>query len=147
MEARPSRLSTDRRGSVAVEFALLFTLMLTMLFGATQFGIAFYHKEVLSTATKSAARLIGVGRTNATIWADARAAFFEAAPSLKPAQTTVTIVINGTTCGSNAACATAMATASGQPATVRATYPCNLKVITDFYPGCLLKSSTTQKVE
>ncbi|PZN93535.1 MAG: hypothetical protein DCF31_12360 [Alphaproteobacteria bacterium] len=142
-----SRLSNDRRGSVAVEFALLFTLMLTMLFGTTRFGVAFYHKEVLSTATKSAARLVGVGRTNATIWADARTAFFEAAPSLKPAQTTITIVINGTTCASNAACATAMATAAGQAAVVRATYPCNLKVLTDFAPGCLLRSSTTQKVE
>lgn len=141
------RLARDGQGSVAVEFALLFTLMLTMLFGVSQFGIAFYNKEVLSTATKASARLLAVGRTNATVWADARTAFFEAAPSLNAAGVTLTISINGTPCSSNGTCVAAMATAEGQPAAVRATYPCNLKVITDFAPGCRLTSVSTQKVE
>ena len=141
------RLSGDRRGAVAVEFALLFTVMLTMLLGVSKFGIAYYNKTAMIDATKAATRLLAVGRTNPVVWSDARGAFFEAAPGLQAADVNLTVVVNGTTCSSNSSCITAMATATGRSATIRATYPCNLKVIFDFAPGCRMTSSTTQKVE
>ncbi len=141
------RLSNDKRGAVAVEFALLFTLMLTMMFGISQFGIALYNKVAMTDASRAAARMLSISRTNATVWTDTRNAFFQAAPGIQSASTTLTISINGTPCTSNATCVTAMATAAGLPATVRAQYPCNLKVLTDFAPGCQLTSITTQRVE
>lgn len=142
-----ARLSNDRRGAIALEFALMFTVMLTMLFGITQFGIALYNKEALTNATRAATRMLALSRTSVGVWSDTQNAFFQSVPNLAPANTTLTISINGIACGDDATCVTAMLTAAGQPASVRATYPCNLKVITDFAPGCQLVSVTTQKVE
>lgn len=141
------RLPTDRRGAVAVEFALLFTLMLTMLLGISQFGIALYNKVALTDASRTAARMLSISRTNATVWADTRSAFFQAAPGIQSTSTTLTISINGIACTSNADCQAKMATAAGLPATVRVRYPCNLKVLSDLAPGCQLTAATTQRVE
>lgn len=49
---RVSRMS----GTAAVEFALVFPLLLLVLFGAIEFGAALYDKSVLTNASREAAR-------------------------------------------------------------------------------------------
>ena len=70
------------------------------------------------------------------------------APTLKPANLTITFTVNGTACATDAACQTALQTNSDTPAVVSATYPCNLTVMGyNFYPGCSLTAQVTELVQ
>ena len=51
------RLIRNRRGNAVVEFALIFPLLLVILFGITEFGRAWMTMNVLNTAAREAARL------------------------------------------------------------------------------------------
>ncbi|WP_232438379.1 TadE/TadG family type IV pilus assembly protein [Burkholderia ubonensis] len=48
--------SRKERGAAAVEFALVLPLLLTVTFGAIEFGIAIYDKAVVTNASREAAR-------------------------------------------------------------------------------------------
>lgn len=43
-------------GAAAVEFALVLPILLLILFGIIEFGFAFYNKEVITNASREAAR-------------------------------------------------------------------------------------------
>ena len=144
---RIRRLSQDRKGSVAVEFALLSGLMITMLLGIGEFGIALYDKLAITDATRAAAREIAIGRSSLTVYDDAVNRFFGSAPGIVRANTTLTVSINGGACASNSACATRLTAATGTPATITAQYPCSIKIMWNLVPGCTLTSATTQRVE
>ena len=55
------RLGTDKRGTAAVEFALVLPLTVTMLLGALNMGIYLFFQNSLSNALEETAR-------SATIW-------------------------------------------------------------------------------
>ena len=57
----------DQDGAAAVEFALLLPLLVLMLFGLIQFGIAFNTKIQATNAAREGARMAVVGIDN---WAD-----------------------------------------------------------------------------
>ena len=46
----------DEKGSVAVEFAILLPLFIMFVWGAIEFGLAYYTQEVLTNATREGAR-------------------------------------------------------------------------------------------
>lgn len=46
----------DETGSVAVEFAILLPLFIMFVWGAIEFGLAYYTQEVLTNATREGAR-------------------------------------------------------------------------------------------
>jgi Flp pilus assembly protein TadG len=50
-----SRLRRER-GAAAVEFAILLPLFIMFVWGAIEFGLAFYTKEILTNATREGAR-------------------------------------------------------------------------------------------
>ncbi|AZG12355.1 TadE/TadG family type IV pilus assembly protein [Cupriavidus pauculus] len=60
MRARPapSRCRRPRRaaGTAAVEFALVFPLLMFIVFGVIEFGTALYDKAVITNASREAAR-------------------------------------------------------------------------------------------
>jgi Flp pilus assembly protein TadG len=58
-------LSRDRRGSVAVEFALVSIPFFMLLFGVLEAGLIFYGSSVLEKATADAARLVKTGQVQA----------------------------------------------------------------------------------
>lgn len=61
MPASPAH-PADERGAVAVEFALLLPLLITLLVGIIQFGLAFNTKLSLTHATREGARAEIVGQ-------------------------------------------------------------------------------------
>ncbi len=63
---RHPRLRHAARGAAVVEFALLLTLMISLIAGITEFGRIFWYYDALSKATRNAARAMSV-RPVATI--------------------------------------------------------------------------------
>lgn len=47
----------QQRGSATVEFGLLLPLLLFLIFGILEFGLALYNKSVITTASREGARL------------------------------------------------------------------------------------------
>lgn len=50
------RGTRDERGVAAVEFALVLPLLLILMFGIVEFGLAWYSKQVLTNASREGAR-------------------------------------------------------------------------------------------
>jgi hypothetical protein len=100
-------------------------------------------------------RLLAIDRLNTTDpCADVVNAVQHAAPYLKPANLSFTIVLNTTTYGgtSGTSCSSSSATTGaaanlvqGQPVTVTVTYPCSFGVYgMNLVPGCTLTSQVTE---
>ena len=68
-------LHRSEKGAAAVEFALLLPLLMMILFGIIEFGIALHQQSILTNASREGARLgivqsvpaITTGQINATI--------------------------------------------------------------------------------
>ena len=56
------RGTRDERGVAAVEFALVLPLLLILMFGIVEFGLAWYSKQVLTNASREGARA-GIARS------------------------------------------------------------------------------------
>lgn len=145
---RGREAARDRSGAAAVEFALVLPFLLTMLLGIIQFGITLNNYLELTNAVRTGARELAVGRTSTTPYTTATAAITSSAANLTAGSISYTLSVNGTACNSDSSCKTALSTASLQPATVTATYPCSLTVMgVNFLPGCTLTSTTTDMIE
>ena len=132
-------------GASAVEFAIILPVMMLVLFGIIRMGITINNYIEITSGSRAGVRILAVSRGSATPYKDSTTAFGNSAPNISP---TMTLTVNGTGCGSDAACQTLLKTAAGQPAVFRATYPCNLKIMSiDFAPSCQLVSQTTERVE
>ena len=59
----------DERGAAAVEFALVVTILLLLLFGVFEFGRVFSQLEVLNGAAREGARVAAVRGTAAEVQA------------------------------------------------------------------------------
>ena len=63
MNAASRRMSSgNEHGTAAVEFALLLPLLVLLLFGIVEFGLALYRQQVLATASREGAR-VGIRQT------------------------------------------------------------------------------------
>lgn len=108
-------------GAALVEFTLVLPLLLMLLFGIIQFGWLFYNYAVLTSAASTGARLLATQRGYATPYSDTKTAVLSAAGVIAPLASlnktlTINLSVNGTSCQSDAACATALGTASQAPA-------------------------------
>jgi len=56
------RLSSDRRGSIAAEFALVIPLLLLLSFGMIEFGRAMWVRNSLQSTVEDAARCYALNR-------------------------------------------------------------------------------------
>ncbi len=115
----------DCGGNVAIEFAIVAPILFMMLLGMIQFGLIFNNITVLTNATASGAQLFSQGRSYTAPYSSAVSAIQSAAATLTTANLTITTLVNGTACASDAACLTAFGQ-GGIPATVTVTYPCPL---------------------
>jgi Flp pilus assembly protein TadG len=115
--------------------------------GVFQFGLAMNQYLNLTNAVAQGALTLALSRGTTTPYTATTAAIGSAAPNLAAANTTITVRINGTACTTNATCSAALI--AGQPALVRATYPCNLTVMgVNYAPsGCTLSAQTTQMIQ
>ena len=62
---RVKRLVRDIRGAVAVEFALILPVLITILFGIIQFGLVMFTQQMMVYAAREAARSYAVGTSTA----------------------------------------------------------------------------------
>jgi Flp pilus assembly protein TadG len=138
---------SERKATVAVEFAMLAPALLLLVVGAAAFGIAMDNYVQLTGATSIGARQLAISRGDSTPYTDTVNAITGAAPKLTKASLTISLLVNGTACATDAACTTALV--AGVPAQVTASYPCNLVVMgTNFAPsGCTLSANTTERVQ
>ena len=138
----------DRRGVEAMEFALIGPVLLGLLFGMVQFGLTFSSFIMLNDSVRVGARVLAISRSSATPYTDATSALYAAAPTLTKASIGLTLTVNGGGCASDGACQTALSSAAGNAAAVSATYPCNLNIMgVNYWPGCTLTATTTERVE
>jgi Flp pilus assembly protein TadG len=137
------------RGAVAVEFAILVPVLLVIVTGIAQFGLTINQYVMLTNAVVTGAQLFSISRgTTPTPYTSTVSAIEAAAPSLTPANLTITLSVNGAACTTDAACQTALSNAATNPATVTATYPCSLQIaVYNFWPGCTLQSQVTEPIQ
>ena len=134
-------------GVTAIEFAIISPVLILLMTGVFQFGIAMNQYLNLTNAVAQGALTLALSRGSTTSYSAVTSAIGSAAPNLLPAQTTITVRINGVACTTDATCSAALI--AGQPALVRATYPCNLTVMgVNYAPsGCTLTAQTTQMIQ
>jgi Flp pilus assembly protein TadG len=147
MILRLLNLAKDRTGVAALEFALVAPILLMLAVGIAKFGLMLNNYVILTEAVADGARVFALGRGVTSPKTSAVGQVQSTASSLT-GTLTITLAVNGTACTTDTGCNTALSTAQGQPATVTATYPCDLVVMgVNFAPSCTLSSSTTEMVE
>jgi Flp pilus assembly protein TadG len=148
MIRRSLNIAKDQTGAAAVEFALVAPILLVLAVGIAQFGLVLNNYVELTEATADGARQLALQRGQSTPYTTTVALVRSSAPNLTSANITITTSINGTACSSDSTCQTALNSAQGQAALVRATYPCSLSVMgVNYAPSCTLSSSTSEMIE
>ena len=134
-------------GVTAIEFAIISPVLILLMTGVFQFGIAMNQYLNLTNAVAQGALTLALSRGTTTSYSAVTTAINSAAPNLVPGQITITVKINGTACTSDGTCSPLLA--AGLPAYVKATYPCNLTVMGHNYApsGCNLNAQTTQMIQ
>lgn len=139
---------SDRAGSPAVEFALIAPLLFALMMGIIQVGIVFNNYVELIDGVRAGSRNLAISRSTTTPWTTSTAAVTASAANLTVANVVVTLKVNGVTCASDSTCVTALSTAAGEPASVSATYPCNLAIMgINYATSCSLSSQSTERIE
>jgi Flp pilus assembly protein TadG len=117
----------DCTGTVAIEFALVLPLLLTLLLGIVQFSLIFNNISVLTNATAAGALVFSQGRSLPSPRSAAVTQIQTAAASLVQADLTITTSVQGAGCANDSGCLTALSSAyPGGSASVTVTYPCPL---------------------
>lgn len=146
----------DEAGQAVIETAVTLPILLMVVLGIAQFGIAFNHYIMLTDAVRVGARQLASGRQTANPCQVAAARIAASAVSLASANIAVTMTVNGTqytgTPPGSPSCPGSVGTSmvAGGNAIVSATYPCNLIIYgIDFAVGgaCTLSAQTQVRVE
>lgn len=126
---------------------MIVPVLLVILLGITEFGVAMYTKIEMTDAARAAARQLSIGRGNATVRSTAIASFYAGAPGIEIGSATIVTLVNGTPCTSDTLCQDALNTSVGGQATVSVDHACRLFTTYDILPGCTLQSATTSRIE
>ena len=150
------RLRDDTRGSVLIEASLVMPLLVVILAGMTEWGLAMYQYHLLSTATSEAVRQLIISRGTTTPLTYATSAFNTWASNLGVIPSQVSIEIQDPSkadfagykvCSTDATCATALTTASGKPARISVNYACKMQFTPQFASLCPIRVSMVGIVE
>jgi Flp pilus assembly protein TadG len=128
-----SRLRSEE-GQGIVEFAFVLPLLLALVLGIVQFGIAFNNYLTITDATRVGARKAAVSRFLGDNGATARTATYSAAAGLDPAR--LFVAVNATSW-----------TSPGADVTVTATYPYSIDILGWVVKAGNLTSSTHERLE
>lgn len=141
------RRKMDRRGVAALEFTLVAPLLFLLLFGIIESGILFYQYLTLTSAVATgASQFASSAGVDATPYTDAVNIVKNGAPGL--ASLNVTASVNGTACGSDADCKSALTNSSATYATVQASASCAaINLVFNLFPGCTLNVQQTERVQ
>jgi Flp pilus assembly protein TadG len=119
---------TEEAGAVAVEFALVLPILILLMFGSVEFGLALYNKEVITNAGREGARagiIIGNPRPTATQITNVVKASLTGA-GWDATKATITVKAPDVVQG---------CPASGVNLTVAVAYPYSFVVLPNFIPG------------
>ncbi|HZR96689.1 MAG TPA: TadE family protein [Gaiellaceae bacterium] len=122
----------NERGQTMVEFALVLPVLLLVLFGIIQFGLAFTHYVALTDAVRAGARTAAVSRLSPTRVPDTVAKVKTASGDLDTTQVNVTVTSTWT---------------PGQDVVVSATYPYSISLFGLVVASGNLTSQTSERVE
>lgn len=116
-----------------VEFALVLPLLLLIVFGIIQFGIAYNHYLTVTDAARVGARKAAVSRRSPDPVGAAVQAAKNSAPDLDQGLLGVSVSTGSWSPGS--------------PVTVRVTYPYSIKILGIVVTSGTLSSTTTESIE
>jgi Flp pilus assembly protein TadG len=122
----------SERGQTMTEFALVLPLLVLLLFGVIQFGIAFNNYITLTDAVRAGARKGSVARHMSDPEAAVESQVHAAATDLKPADLDVTVTSSWE---------------HGEDVTVTATYPYSISLLGLVVKSGELESKATERVE
>ena len=138
----------DENGASAAEFALVLPLLTLILFAILVFGVALRDQIALTDGVRIAARELSVSRGDLTPFDNTVGRFNVSVVGLDRDVIDFKVEVDGQQCENNGDCANALNDSVGLPATARASYPCNLIVLSnDFASGCRLSAATTARIE
>jgi len=151
---RRSDRTLGEKGVAAIEFAFLAPVLILVLLGTVQFGLVLSSYVQVTNAAGVGAMTFSISRSGSTPYSDTVSAIKSAAPSLTPANMTITLKVNGTACSTDSACATALTSAAPSggaltPASVTLSYPCGsmLTGYSFWSSTCQLSSTMTEGVQ
>ena len=124
----------SERGQTFTEFALVLPMLIVLMLGIVQFGVAFNNYVTLTDAVRAGARKAAVSRNSSDPAGACRAAVLAAAGSL-----------DTTELSSNLSCTSSWA--PGSEVTVHADYPYNIKLLDWSVHSGLLNSTMKERVE
>lgn len=122
----------DERGQTMVEFAVVFPVLVVMLFGIIQLGIVFNNYVTLTDAVRSGAREAAVARQTSDPGGAATTAVRSSAAGLDQGQLAVTV---------------SSGWQPGSDVTVTASYPYSINLLGWVVSAGNLTSKTTERVE
>jgi Flp pilus assembly protein TadG len=123
-------------GQALVEFALIAPILLLILFGIVQFGIAYMHSMALTDAVRIGARKAAVSRSSADPTSATQAAVLDAANDLDQSTLAGRISVNAPA-----------GWTQGSSVTVAATYPYSINILGIVVASGDLHSATTERLE
>ena len=123
---------SNERGQTMTEFAIIAPLLVVLLFGIIQFGIAFNNYVALTDAVRAASRKGAVSRESGNATGACTSAAYNAAGDLKASQLSVT-------CSST--------WQPGADLTVTGTYPYSIKLLGWVVKSGNLKTQIKERVE
>jgi Flp pilus assembly protein TadG len=126
------KLRHSEEGQALVEFALVLPLLVVLLFGVIQFGIALNNYVTLTDAVRAGAREASVSRFSPTPGVEAEDAVRDAAVNLDQGALAVTVTSSWV---------------RGDDVRVSATYPYEIDLVGVVVASGSLKSETTERVE
>lgn len=115
-----------------VEFAIVLPVLLLLVFGLVQFGIAYFHHLTVTDAVRAGARQAAVSRELPDPEGTAEARVRAAATDLVQSDLQVTVTSSWV---------------QGEDVTVSATYPYDINLLGLVVASGDLKSTTTERVE
>ena len=143
-------LRDDTHGNAFIEAALVLPMLIILLAGILEWGLALYQYNQLSTATANAVRQLIISRGYTTPYQDVLDQYTSWASTLKfgagqPGKITVTV--NGTACSSDTDCKKSLDTALGKGATVKVQYNCMMQWTPAIASPCPITIAMTGLVE
>jgi Flp pilus assembly protein TadG len=130
------RFRSDR-GQTAVEFALIAPILLVLLLGIVQGGIAFHNYLAVTDAARAASRQAIEARVSGVTQADVQQAAWDAAPDLNHNGLNTTVTDT----------ADPLFQQSGSQITVTVTYPYSINVLGFVVSAGNLTSTMTGRLE
>ncbi len=111
-----------QKGAVAVELAIVAPVLLITLLGIAQYGWLLANSMMVASAASAAGQNFAFQRNTSTPYSSTQTQMTSSSALLKSQSLALTTLVNGTPCNSDSTCASALTSASGEPAEVTVTY-------------------------